>query len=459
MDTLAPVIDRNSSPDEMKYSMRNTTLLIALLVSMSTTGCFDMNQTLAIRDDNTARYQIEFLIDARLANIGGKSAEFCNEVLIDVAPSLKTTSKKETLGGNVACRIIIDGPIEQLRSLSLTKDESSIAWIESTGNDSFRVSNDFSTPSKDSEQTTPGSLGKEFAEIMAEMMVEAAFAGRALRWDITAPAIIDSNGQISEDGKSVHWELPLTEALSGSGKEHYFYAEFKLARQRWAWAYDAWYWALSFFYSDADIRAKKEGFGGAQEKVAYIKKMKAERERGRKERRLARARKDLEEVKDKIRGLEEKKLRAEKAKEKLAKFKVSESVFFRKESGYGGRKPRIRLTVENNTSHPVSRVYFEGTLQSPGRSVAWLKESFNYIIPGGLEPGETATWELAPNEFGAWGQVKPAADAALSVKVVDVDSADGESLISDEEKFSDDELNRLIELKEKQRKLEEALNA
>ena len=25
---------------------------------------------------------------------------------------------------------------------------------------------------------------------------------------------------------------------------------------------------------------------------------------------------------------------------------------------------------------------------SPGRSVPWLKEDFNYTIPGGLEPGE-----------------------------------------------------------------------
>ena len=63
-------------------------------------------------------------------------------------------------------------------------------------------------------------------------------------------------------------------------------------------------------------------------------------------------------------------------------------------------KPIIELTVRNNTGHPVSRAYFEGVLSTPGRSVPWIKDSFNYQISGGLEPNEESTWRLAPNKIG-----------------------------------------------------------
>ncbi len=86
-----------------------------------------------------------------------------------------------------------------------------------------------------------------------------------------------------------------------------------------------------------------------------------------------------------------------------------------------------------------------GTLASPGRSVPWLKEDFNYSIPGGLEPGELADWTLVPNSFGAWGTVKAPKDAILTVEVVRLDGPNGKTLF--DSKFDESKVERLTALK------------
>ena len=97
-----------------------------------------------------------------------------------------------------------------------------------------------------------------------------------------------------------------------------------------------------------------------------------------------------------------------------------------REKEYMGNQPIIELTVENRTGQAISRAYFEGTLASPNRSVPWHKDTFNYSISGGLEPGEKAAWSLAPNMFSGWGKIEAPADAVFTVTVERLDGADGE---------------------------------
>ena len=125
--------------------------------------------------------------------------------------------------------------------------------------------------------------------------------------------------------------------------------------------------------------------------------------------------------------LEEKKRASTDAETVLSAFAVERSRF----SFLHGYivEPQIELTVKNGTDAAVSRAYFHGTLATPGRSVPWVDEDFNYEIPGGLEPGESATWRLAPNMFGPWGEApKDRTDMVLTVKVVGLDGADREPL-------------------------------
>lgn len=165
---------------------------------------------------------------------------------------------------------------------------------------------------------------------------------------------------------------------------------------------------------------------------------------------IAKERKEKEGVQalSEIKELEEKQIKAKSAKVELAKFQVLRSRFYKRKRAYYGEELIIEITVKNGTKYPVSAAYFRGTLASPGRSVPWLTEDFNYSISGGLEPGETAKWTLSPNMFSNWGKVQLHNDAVFTVEVTQIDGANKSVLLSSRE-FSDNAAERLAELKQK----------
>ena len=155
--------------------------------------------------------------------------------------------------------------------------------------------------------------------------------------------------------------------------------------------------------------------------------------------------KEKEQALLEIKELQDKREEAEKNKLELAKFEILRSRFYKQEQEFFGKQPIIELTVKNSTPFPVSRAYFIGTLASLKRTIPWLKDSFNYEIPGGLESGEEASWRLAPNMFSEWGTVAVPKDAILTVEVVKLDGADGEPIFN-AHVFDEDDLERLNEL-------------
>jgi len=171
----------------------------------------------------------------------------------------------------------------------------------------------------------------------------------------------------------------------------------------------------------------------AKEKERVAKRLAEDREK---------AAKDREDVLAKIKDLESKKALVEASKAELVKFRIISARFYKKDKKFMdriiGKEPAIDLNVKNETSHPVSRAYFIGTLSSPGRSVPWLREDFNYSILGGLEKGEEAVWKLAPNPYGKWGTgtIDAPENAVLTVETVRLDGADGKALF-DSKGFSD----------------------
>lgn len=175
----------------------------------------------------------------------------------------------------------------------------------------------------------------------------------------------------------------------------------------------------------------------ADQVIAEAARIKAERKVREREQALA-----------EIKELEKKRQAAEHAREELEKFQVLRSRFYMKEREFMGKQPIIELSVRNGTNSPVSRAYFEGTIASPDRSVPWHQDTFNYSISGGLEPGEEATWNLAPNMFSGWGKVDVPADAVFTVTVEKLDGPNGEMLYSVRD-FGEREMERLAELKSK----------
>ncbi len=177
----------------------------------------------------------------------------------------------------------------------------------------------------------------------------------------------------------------------------------------------------------------------ADQVIAEANRIRTEREE--KERQQA-----LEEIKE----LETKQAATIQAINALKKFRVLRSRF-RLEGDYIRPQPIIELRVQNDTPHAISRAFFEGTLASPGRSVPWHRDTFNYSIPGGLEPGESAAWRLAPNMFSDWGSIQAPADAVLTVTVQRLNGANDKTLF-DATDFTETDRNRLVELRTKYEK-------
>jgi len=138
----------------------------------------------------------------------------------------------------------------------------------------------------------------------------------------------------------------------------------------------------------------------------------------------------LDEISAELTDIQKQQAAMVEARTQLAQFEVSSAKYSKRNLGWGMKEVILDLKVKNGTSSPVSRAYFHGVLQSPGRSVPWVEDDFNYQIPGGLEPGEEARWKLNPNMFSDWGTVEAPPEAVLTVTVIRLDGADGEELLS-----------------------------
>jgi hypothetical protein len=157
-----------------------------------------------------------------------------------------------------------------------------------------------------------------------------------------------------------------------------------------------------------------------------------------------RERKERKQAVGEIAELQKKAGEAALAKQKLAGFTVTRSRFHQDKIGFMTLRV-IELSVRNGTQVPVSRAYFHGVVASPGRSVPWISHDFQYSIPGGLEPGESANWKIYVSN--GW-QADAPIDAVLTIKVVKLDGADGKTLY-DAEGLSDTDQQRLLALQTK----------
>ena len=144
--------------------------------------------------------------------------------------------------------------------------------------------------------------------------------------------------------------------------------------------------------------------------------------------------------------LEAKQDSAQRAQEHLAQISIDNARYYISTSPYGALEPVIELTVTNGSEHAVAELMLHGVLKSPNREVAWVDEKFYYVISGGLAPGESATWSLAPNRFGPWGNDQIPRNAVLTLTLLGVNNSEGEPLW-DAPALTDNEAERLEELR------------
>ncbi len=147
--------------------------------------------------------------------------------------------------------------------------------------------------------------------------------------------------------------------------------------------------------------------------------------------------------------LEKKKAKSTSDAQELKKFEVTRSRFYQEYNEYSIRPdPKMEISMRNGTPYAVARVFAVGTIATPGRSIPWIREDFNFSVAGGVEPGETHDAILSPNMFSEWGSVAAPADAVFTVEIVGLEGPDEVRVLSSDA-FSEHDNKRLLELKKK----------
>lgn len=148
-----------------------------------------------------------------------------------------------------------------------------------------------------------------------------------------------------------------------------------------------------------------------------------------------------------LKRLEEKQAKAESDQQQLARFSIDSARYYMDESPYGATEPVIDLEVTNGTDQTISELLLRGVVTSPGRSIPWVDEEFYYVVSGGIEPGETLTWSLAPNRFGPWGEPQIPSNAELTVSLEGLRDAN-EQPLWESPALSESEVTKLERLRE-----------
>ncbi len=160
-----------------------------------------------------------------------------------------------------------------------------------------------------------------------------------------------------------------------------------------------------------------------------------------------RTKEELKSVVSEIAELEKRKADAGKAKVFLSGIVVADPKFYW--SGGYYPEPVIDLKVTNNSGIALSRLFFHGVVSTPGRTIPWIAEDFNYEISGGLEHGETKHLRLAPNRFAKWGndETQGRKDLVFTVTVVNASDAGKKKLAGEFGKGDEERLSKLLVMK------------
>ena len=119
----------------------------------------------------------------------------------------------------------------------------------------------------------------------------------------------------------------------------------------------------------------------------------------------------------------------------IDKIKVSNPKFFFRrvllQSCGGLDLPVVSFGVSNHSSVAIRRLFLRALLKTDKRAVPLADPEINYIIPGGLQPGETKRFDLDAAVVGDWRGVskQQARGAVLTLTLSAVEDAKGGRIV------------------------------
>jgi len=185
-------------------------------------GCFDLEQGLSVESDGTATFVSEIAMDTETMNMiaamgEGEAEPLCTDIDADDLPdSFEVTSEEFMRDNDTVCRTVAVGPIDELvdaMAVVVGDDEGQETTLVAEGNGVY-VFNTTLT----SEDAGLGDMGDP--EVMA------LFEDRTVTFFVTAPNIIETNGEV--DGNTATLVIPTLDLMSETGNEYSLFVRFGL---------------------------------------------------------------------------------------------------------------------------------------------------------------------------------------------------------------------------------------
>lgn len=199
--------------------------LLMVAMALTLTACFEVEQRLVVVGE-TATYDALVVVKSdTLETLEDWSEDDHCDIQVDELDNELPQGVEKRVTQHVDedglhCGVTYEGPISAMRQLTLNKTgegKSQLFAMRELGPDYFRIESrldDYQVEVDDS------AMGRIARNLIARM-----FNDTHLSWYLEAPAIISSNGEIAEDGKSVRWKTSLSDMIKGD-VERVFYVEF-----------------------------------------------------------------------------------------------------------------------------------------------------------------------------------------------------------------------------------------
>ncbi len=177
--------------------MRTLTFVAPFLFVLPLTACFDAEMTLNFPDDNTAEATMVMIASADFYEMAATSGEpFCEDGVEAVLDDGRH-SCTETFGGTID-EAVNDPNIGE--GMTIERRDGGLLFVS------------FDLTEMTSDIAPPEEMG---GEDMLEMMA-ASFAGHTITMNVGGNEIVETNGDVSADGKMASYALPLDAMVTGA---------------------------------------------------------------------------------------------------------------------------------------------------------------------------------------------------------------------------------------------------
>jgi len=119
---------------------------------------------------------------------------------------------------------------------------------------------------------------------------------------------------------------------------------------------------------------------------------------------------------------------AREARRNLSAITVLNERFSRVFSSAAPPAPMAEITIVNNSDLAISKIFFRGRIETHITNRVLIDDTFNFVLPRHLQPGERANYRIPLSSFRGWTNVRPPDMARFTVMVTGVVTSSGENV-------------------------------